>query len=129
MSNIRILMADDHPTFLQIARRFLASQQTVEIVGESSHGEGLFEMLEQLNPDIVITDIAMPGMGGLAVIEKLHAEYPHIGVVALTLFDTAQHREAALAAGAHSFVAKAILYTDLMDAIQTAADAVSSASI
>lgn len=117
---IRVILIDDHPTFLQIARRFLASQPTIEIVGEASQGEDVFSLLNELEPDVVITDLAMPGVGGMLVIEKLHKDYPHIGIVALTLFDTNEHRRAATSAGAHSFVAKAILHTDLPDAIKAA---------
>lgn len=123
MRPIHILMVDDHPTFLQIARRYLASQPAVEIVGEATKVEEALEMLETVQPDVVVTDLALPGVNGLSFIEVLKTEYPQIGVVALTLFDTNEHREAARAAGAHGFVSKAILRTDLIDAIQVAASA------
>ena len=70
---------------------------------------------------MVVTDLALPGANGLSFIQNLQREYPHVGVVALTLFDTDEHRKAASAAGAHGFVPKAILRTNLIDAIQTAA--------
>lgn len=126
MRPIHILMVDDHPTFLQIARRFLASQPAVRIVGEATEVEEALGMLETLRPDVVVTDLALPGANGLSFIQILQREYPHIGVVALTLFDTNEHRKAARAAGAHGFVPKAILCTDLIDAIQTAASEVTA---
>jgi DNA-binding NarL/FixJ family response regulator len=116
-------MVDDHPTFLQIARRYLASQPAVEIIGEATKVEEALTMLESLRPDVVVTDLALPGVNGLSFIQILSTEYPQIGIVALTLFDTDEHREAARAAGAHGFVCKAILRTDLIDAIQVAASA------
>lgn len=121
MRPIHILMVDDHPTFLQIARRFLASQPAVKIVGEATAVDEALGMVETLRPDVIVTDLALPGANGLSFIQILQREHPHVGVVALTLFDTDEHREAARAAGAHRFVPKAILRTDLIDAIQTAA--------
>jgi DNA-binding NarL/FixJ family response regulator len=97
-------------------------------VGEASGAEEAFATLEAVRPDVVVTDLAMPDTDGLSLIQSLNAYYPHIGIVALTLFDTREHREAALSAGAHSFVPKAILRTDLIDAIQEAASAVAGAS-
>jgi two-component system NarL family response regulator len=97
MPSLKVLLVDDHETFLHI---------------------------DMAEPDVAVTDLAMPGIGGLTLIQDIRAKYANVGVVALTLFDTNEHREAALAAGAHAFVPKAILRTDLMAAIHEAASAV-----
>lgn len=123
MAPLNILLIDDHTTFLHIARRFLASQPGINLIGEATSADDALQLLTEVHPDVAVIDLAMPGTSGFDLIQNLHAAHPQLGIVALTLFDTKEHREAAINAGAHAFVPKAILRTDLIDAIEQAAQA------
>lgn len=123
MKHISVLLVDDNPTFLRIATRFLQEHDDVVVVGTADRGEEALSQVEELQPDIVLIDLAMPGLSGLEVIPRLRAMLPEVGIIALTVLDTNSYRQAALAAGADNFVPKATLTTDLLPAIRQLAQA------
>jgi DNA-binding NarL/FixJ family response regulator len=118
MKPISVLFADDNPAFLRIATRFLQQYDDIVVVGAAGGGEEALALAQELQPDIVVMDLAMPGLSGLEAIPRLRAVLPGVGIIALTVLDTNGYREAALAAGADDFVAKASLDTDLVLAIR-----------
>jgi DNA-binding NarL/FixJ family response regulator len=123
MKPISILLVDDNPAFLRIATRFLQEHDDVVVVGTAGGGEEALTLAQDQQPDIVLMDLAMPGLSGLATIPLLRVMLPEVGIIALTVLDTNGYRQAALAAGADDFVPKASLDTDLLSAIRRVAQA------
>jgi DNA-binding NarL/FixJ family response regulator len=118
MSAVSVLLVDDNPIFLHCAKRFLQKRQDVVVVGTVSGGRWAINLAQNLRPDVALVDLSMSDLPGLELIPQLRAALPEIGIIALTLFDTDDYRQAALAAGADGFVSKNTMNTDLMPAIQ-----------
>lgn len=125
MDPISVLLVDDNPTFLRVLTRFLLQQyqDEVRVVGTASCGMAALARAQELRPRVILLDLAMPGLPGLNTIPRLRTMLPDVGIIALTLLDPNGYREAALAAGANEFVAKATLATDLLPAIRRVARA------
>jgi DNA-binding NarL/FixJ family response regulator len=121
MSAVSILLVDDNPIFLHCAKRFLQRRQDVIVVGTVSGGKWAVNLAQNLKPDVALIDLSMSDLPGLELIPQLRAALPDIRIIALTLFDTDDYRQAALAAGADGFVSKNTMNTDLMPAIQRVA--------
>ncbi len=123
MDQIRVLLADDNPTFVRIATDFLNENhgQEVAAVGAACGGEKAIALAEELRPQIVLLDLAMPDVHGLHVIPRLREALPEVGIIVLTLLDLDVYHEAALAAGADDFVSKETMGTDLLPAIRRVA--------
>jgi DNA-binding NarL/FixJ family response regulator len=117
MAPISVLLVDDNPTFLRILRRFLGEEEGLLVVGTASSGEEALAIAQGQQPQVILLDLAMPGLGGLNTIPRLRSKMPDVSIIALTVLDSSGYREAALAAGADDFVAKADLSTDLVPAI------------
>jgi DNA-binding NarL/FixJ family response regulator len=123
MKPISVLIVDDNPAFLRIVTRFLEEHDDVVVIGAAGGGEEALTLAQDLQPDIVLIDLAMPGLSGLATIPLLRAMLPEVGIIALTVLDISSYRQAALAAGVNDFVPKASLSTDLLPAIRRVAQA------
>jgi DNA-binding NarL/FixJ family response regulator len=123
MKPISVLLVDDNPVFLRIATRFLQEHDDVVVVGAAGGGEEAMAMAQDLQPDIVVIDLAMPGLSGLATIPLLQVVLPEVGIIALTVLDTNSYRQAALTAGANDFVPKVSLNIDLLPAVRRVAQA------
>ena len=123
MNPISVMLVDDNPTFLRIATRFLQEHDDVMVVGAAGGGEEALAQAQARQPDIVLIDLAMPGLSGLETIPRLRAMLPEVGIIALTVLDTNSYRQAALEAGANDFVPKSTLNTDLLPAIRRVAQA------
>ena len=121
MKLISVLLVDDNPRFLRIATRFLQEHDDVVVVGAAGGGEEALALAQDLQPDIVVIDLAMPGLSGLETVPRLQAMLPKVGIIALTVLDTNSYRQAALTAGADDFVPKTSLDTDLLPAIRRVA--------
>ena len=123
MKPISVLLVDDNPNFLRIATRFLQQHDDIVVVGAAGGGQEALALAQDLQPDVVLIDLAMPGLSGLETIPRLRAMLPAVGIIALTMLDTNSYREAALEANANDFVPKASLDTDLLPAIRQVAQA------
>lgn len=119
---INILLVDDQPTVRQGLRMRLALESDVQIVGEASDATAALELAPVLCPDVVVMDIEMPGIDGLAATRELHTVAPHSAVVILTLYDDAATRRRAHDAGAVAFVGKHEAAEALPAAIRQAAE-------
>lgn len=107
MLPLRILLVDDNAQFLEVAARTLAAVPSIEIVGRALSGRDALEQVNQLQPDLVLMDVAMPNMNGLEATRQIKAQPNAPRVVMLTLYDASEYRAAAEAAGADDFISKA----------------------
>ncbi len=114
MPSLRILLVDDSPTFLESATRFLAMDARLEIIGRVLSGGEALEQVPRLCPDLVLMDLAMPGMNGLEATRRIKAQPSAPYIVILTLNDSREYRDAALAVGADGFVTKSEFGTALL---------------
>ena len=106
MRQLKILLVDDSPVFMESAHAVLASVPCVASIDCASSGADALAQLDQVNPDLVLTDIMMPGMSGFELIRKLRARDAPPRVVAVTLHDGAEFRTAAQHSGADGFISK-----------------------
>ena len=111
---LSVLLVDDHEGFINAARRHLRTVTWVEIVGRASNGLEAVARTEELKPQVVLMDLAMPEMGGLQATRLIKAQTDPPFVVIASHFDDAQHREHAHRAGADAFVSKLNYIQDVM---------------
>ncbi len=119
-SRIRVLIVDDHAMVRRGMRDFLDLHDDLEVVGEASDGEGALEAAENVRPDVVVMDLLMPGLDGIAATAELKARHPSIEVVAITSFIEEDRITAAIEAGASGFLLKDAEADDLAAAIRAA---------
>jgi DNA-binding NarL/FixJ family response regulator len=118
MSPIKTLIVDDNAGFRRRVRNFLDFEPDIEIVGEAADGQEGLCKARQLGPDLVLTDVRMPGMNGIDVTRQLRSEMPAIQVIILTMCDLPAYREAAAASGAGGYVVKGSLVQALLPVIR-----------
>jgi DNA-binding NarL/FixJ family response regulator len=115
MRNATVLIADDHPSLLSGLVSLL--EETFDVVGAVINGHLLVEAAARLRPDVVVTDISMPGLNGLEALEQLKAARSDIKVVVLTMYADAALAAEAIRAGASAFVVKVFAADELETAI------------
>ena len=115
---IRVVIADDHPVVRQGLRTFLESRDGIEVVGEAGDGEGAADAVERLRPDVVLMDLVMPGLGGVAAIRRIRDRVPDTRVVVLTSFASDDQVLPAVQAGAAGYLLKDVEPTGLEAAIR-----------
>lgn len=103
---VRVLLADDSWAFLGSAEHFLSMEPGLQVVGYASNGHEAVEQVGRLRPDLVLMDVAMPRMGGLAATRRIKEQPDAPRVIMLTVHDEAEYRAAAEKAGADGFLAK-----------------------
>jgi DNA-binding NarL/FixJ family response regulator len=114
----RVLLADDHPAMLALTAAALAGECCV--VGSVADGRALLAEAELLHPDVIVLDITMPGLDGIAAAHHLHRLHQPARLVFLTVHEDADFAQAALDAGGLAFVVKGRLASDLLPAIRSA---------
>jgi NarL family two-component system response regulator LiaR len=119
---IRILVADDHPVVRDGLLAMLGTQADFEIVGEASTGRELVERTLNLRPDVILTDLEMPEVDGVAAIRQLRASIPDLQVIVLTAFDTDERIVGALQAGAKGYLLKGAPRNDIFNAIRVVSE-------
>jgi len=117
MSTIRLLMADDHPLIREGFKSLLIKNERFEIVGIAENGKELVEFAETLQPDIILTDINMPVLNGMAAIEQIGKQQPNIKCVILTMHEERAYVLQALKIGVYGYILKNIERYDLEKAI------------
>jgi NarL family two-component system response regulator LiaR len=115
---IRVFLADDHPVVRQGLRTFLDSRDGIEVVGEAGDGEAAVAAVEQLNPDVVLMDLVMPGLGGVAAIRRIREQIPDTRVIVLTSFTSDDQVIPAVQAGAAAYLLKDVEPTGLEAALR-----------
>lgn len=120
MEMIRTLIVDDNAGFRRRLKEFLASEPDIEVIGEAGNAQEAILKARELQPDLVLMDVSMPGTNGIDATRQLKDEMPEVKVIMVSLFDSRQYREAALASGASGYVTKKSLIEELMPAIRGA---------
>ena len=103
---IRVLIADDHALLREGLRHVLEMEDDIEVVGEAADGVDVVGKCRELQPDIVLMDVSMPGGGGLEATHKIKQQWPHIEVVILTVHDDQQYVADLINAGAKGYILK-----------------------
>jgi two-component system, NarL family, invasion response regulator UvrY len=118
---IRVLLADDHAVVRTGFRLLLQTQADVSVVGEAASGEAACQLYADLTPDVLVLDLAMPGMGGLETLKRIRAKHAHARVLALSAHDDPVHARRALQEGALGFLSKRSAPETLLEAVTVVA--------
>jgi DNA-binding NarL/FixJ family response regulator len=121
MPSIRVLLADDHAPFRGGVASLLAAESGFEVVGEAVDGQQALEMARELMPDVILMDVSMPVMDGLAATRRIKAEMPHARIVILTVSDGERSLFEALKCGADGYLPKMIEPRALFDTLRQVA--------
>src|SRR5262245_1685579 len=115
---ITVLLADDHALVREGTRRLLEAEPDIRVVAEAGNGEVAVAQAEQWQPDVVIMDVAMPGIGGIEATQRIKASLPKVAVLALTAYDDDQYVLALLDAGAAGFLLKDVRGAELVAGVR-----------
>ncbi len=118
---IRIVVADDHTIVRQGLRALLEGQDDFEVVAEAGDGREALQLAREHGPDVLVMDLAMPGLNGVDATRQLHEEQPSTRVVVLSMHASAEYVRPAIAAGARGYLIKGSDLSDLVAAIRTVA--------
>ena len=120
MSKIRVLLADDQSLFREGLHTLLSLQPDLEVVGEAQNGAEALRLAAELKPDVVLMDVQMPVLDGVAATRRMRAEHPNCRVILLTTFDDDEYVFEGLRAGAVGYLLKDAASARLVDAIRAA---------
>jgi len=118
---IRVLLVDDHAVVRTGFRLLLQSVGEVSVVAEAESGEAACQLYSELEPDVVVMDIAMPGMGGLEALRRMKARHPQVRVLTLSAHDDPMHARRCLSEGALGFLSKRSAPEALVQAVTVVA--------
>ncbi len=119
---MRLVVADDHPAIIDAVARFVADEESVELVGRAADGAQALQMIDQLHPDVAVLDIRMPKLGGIDLLRQLHGTEGAPAVILYTGYPERSLLLEALDAGASAFLLKESPLTDLVRAIKIVAE-------
>jgi DNA-binding NarL/FixJ family response regulator len=117
MDKLRILLVDDSKIFLDFAACFLSDHENLIVVGTAQNGNEALSLAEDLQPDVVLLDVSMPGLNGIDTTPYMRQILPEAAIIMISFQNSVIYREAALAAGADDFVPKETLAYALIPAI------------
>lgn len=118
---IRVVVVDDHPAIIAGLAVILKQAPEVEIVGATGDGREALALVEQLRPDVVILDLALPGLSGLAVAERVRSACPEVAVLVFTAFDDLDARYRLRKLGALGYVMKGVANGEVIAAVRAVA--------
>ncbi|MEV7097554.1 response regulator transcription factor [Amycolatopsis sp. NPDC051045] len=121
MTPVRVLLVDDQALFREALATLLATHDGIDVTGEAGNGAEALSQAASLAPDVVLMDLRMPVLDGVAATRRLRAEHPGIRVIALTTFDDDEDVFAALRAGAVGYLLKDVSSARLVEAVLAAA--------
>ncbi|MEE8375748.1 MAG: response regulator transcription factor [Acidimicrobiia bacterium] len=121
MTEIRVLVVDDHDLLREGVVGTLSSFDDIEVVGQANNGEAAVRLVADLDPDVVVMDLVMPGGSGMDAIRKISANYSRTKVLALTSFTDGSMVRRAIEAGATSFLFKNVDLEDFANAVRMTA--------
>ena len=118
MEPLTVIIADDHQFFRDGVRALLDAQPEMECVGEASTGEEVIHLSAELQPDVVLMDVQMPGMSGVEATRQIVSSSPQIRVLVVTMFEDDHLVFAAMRAGARGYLLKGTRHEDMVRAIR-----------
>ena len=119
---IRVMLVDDHAVVRVGFRMLLEASGDIEIVGEAENGEAAYQRFPELKPDVVVLDLAMPGMGGIETVRRLVARESHTRVLVLSAHEDTVHLRRVLNAGALGYLSKRTAPEELIGAVRAVAE-------
>ena len=119
MSNVRVLIADDHPVFRFGIRALLEATHDMTVVGEATSGDEVIALAGELHPDIILMDVRMPGINGIDATRRILHTRPQVRVLVVTMFEDDSSVFAAMRAGARGYVLKEATNEEIVQAIRT----------
>ncbi len=119
---IRVLIADDHPVVREGFSAIVDVEHDIQVVGQAADGEEAIRLAQALHPDVVLMDLVMPNVDGVAAIEQIRAELPETHVLILTTYADDEHIMAGVRAGARGYLLKDALPDELVQAIRVVAE-------
>jgi DNA-binding NarL/FixJ family response regulator len=119
MSVARVLVVDDHPLFRQGLSGLLRELPAVELVGQAASGEEALDLVAADEPDVVLMDLHMPGIGGIEATRRLTSGHPNVAVLVLTMLDDDDSLRAAIAAGARGYLLKEATPQEIVGSIES----------
>lgn len=117
---INVLLVDDHAVLRDGLSNIISLEEDMEVVGQASSGAEALLMIEELQPDVVLMDINMPGMSGVEAIRRIRAKDQKVAVLVLTMFDRDEYLYESIRAGATGYLLKDAPSSDVIDAIRSA---------
>lgn len=117
---IRVMIVDDHAMVRKGLAAFLKTELGIDLVGEARDGREAIQYCEQLKPDVILMDLVMPDLGGVAATRSIHQRWPDVKVIALTSFQEKELVKDALQAGAIGYLLKNVSGEELCEAIRQA---------
>jgi DNA-binding NarL/FixJ family response regulator len=119
VESIGILIVDDHAPFRAGLRALLSAAPDIEVLGEAATGAAAIQLAAELQPDVILMDVQMPGMSGIEAMRDILAASPHIGVLMLTMFEDDDLVFAALRAGGRGYLLKGALKAEILRAVRS----------
>ena len=114
-----VALVDDHPVFRKGLRMLLEDEPDFDVIGEAADGVQALELINELQPEIAVLDISMPGLNGIEVAERISASCPETRIVALSIHSEKRFVEDMLMAGAHGYILKQSVPEDLVNGIRS----------
>lgn len=127
-TSIRIVVVDDHDLLREGVTSVLGAFPDIEVVGEARNGETALTEVARLEPDVVVMDLVMPGIGGVEAIRQLRAAHPGLGILALSSFSDGRRVREVVDAGSTGYLIKSVDGGSLAEAVRRAATGVSTFS-
>jgi len=115
--SIRLLLVDDHEIVRAGLRMLFLAEPDIQIVGEAGSGEEALQAMHTAQPDVVLMDVALPGISGIEATRRIKASFPQVAILALTMYEDEQYFFQMLEAGASGYVPKRAAADDLVSAI------------
>jgi DNA-binding NarL/FixJ family response regulator len=115
--SIRVVLADDHAMVREGTRQLLEREPDINVIGEASNGEEAVRLAQMLEPDVVVMDVSMPGIGGIEATRRIKQQKPGVEVLVLTAHDDDQYIFTLLEAGASGYLLKTAPVSELVKAI------------
>jgi DNA-binding NarL/FixJ family response regulator len=118
MNMIKVVVVDDHTILRQGIKALLDNQEGIEVVGEAKDGREALKIIEETLPDVILMDIAMPGLNGLEATRRIKKKFPKTKVLVLTMYTNEEYIFQILNAGANGYLVKETAFQDLISAIK-----------
>ncbi len=121
MNKVRVLIADDHGVVRKGLRFLLSGEPSIEVCGEATTGKEAVDLITQLQPQVVVMDIAMPALNGIDAAAQISKKTPKVGIIMLSMYSDEEFLLRALSVGAKGYLLKDSAEEDIIRAVQTVA--------